>query len=109
MCGLNKTITAIGVIRQYTGRRIIVIAPKSLVGQWENEIARERILGITVVSMQNKNQIDEERKKDRYMPISLFVVDESHNLRSHNSKRFQQISEWLVDNSDADTLLLQRR
>lgn len=104
--GLGKTITAIGVIRQYTGRRIIVIAPKSLVGQWENEIARERILGITVVSMQNKNQIDEERKKDRYMPISLFVVDESHNLRSHNSKRFQQISEWLVDNSDADTLLL---
>jgi len=104
--GLGKTITAIGVIRQYTGRRIIVIAPKSLVGQWENEIARERILGITVVSMQNKNQIDEERKKDRYMPISLFVVDESHNLRSHNSKRFQQISEWLVDNSDANTLLL---
>lgn len=104
--GLGKTITAIGVIRQYTGRRIIVIAPKSLVGQWENEIAREKILGITVVSMQNKNQIDEERKKDRYMPISLFVIDESHNLRSHNSKRFQQISEWLVDNSDANTLLL---
>ncbi len=104
--GLGKTITAIGVIRQYIGRRIIVIAPKSLVGQWENEIAREKILGITVISMQNKNQIDEERKKDQYIPISLFVIDESHNLRSHNSKRFQQISEWLVDNSDANTLLL---
>jgi len=104
--GLGKTITAIGVMRQYTGRRIIVIAPKSLVGQWENEIAREKILGITVISMQNKNQIEEERKKDRYMPISLFVIDESHNLRSHNSKRFQLISEWLVDNSDADTLLV---
>ncbi|MDD3711126.1 MAG: SNF2-related protein [Patescibacteria group bacterium] len=104
--GLGKTITAIGVISQYTGRRIIVIAPKSLVGQWENEIAREKLLGITVISMQNKNQIDEERKKDKYMPISLFVIDESHNLRSHNSKRFQQISEWLVDNSDANTLLL---
>jgi len=104
--GLGKTITAIGVIRQYTGRRIIVIAPKSLIGQWENEIARERILGITVVSMQNKNQINEERKKDRYMPISLFIIDESHNLRSHNSKRFQQISEWIVDNSDANTLLV---
>jgi len=104
--GLGKTITAIGVMKQYTGRRIIVIAPKSLAGQWANEIARERILGITVISMQNKNQIDEERKKDRYMPISLFVIDESHNLRSHNGKRFQQISEWLIDNSEADTLLL---
>lgn len=104
--GLGKTITAIGVMRQYTGRRIIVIVPKSLVGQWEIEIAREKILGITVISMQNKNQIDEEKKKDRYMPISLFVIDESHNLRSHNSKRFQQIKEWLIDNSDANTLLL---
>lgn len=104
--GLGKTVTSIGVMRQYTGRRIIVIAPKSLVGQWENEIAREKILGITVVSMQNKNQVDEERKKDRYMPISLFIIDESHNLRSHNSKRFQQISEWLIDNSEANTLLV---
>lgn len=104
--GLGKTITAIGVMRQYTGRRIIAIVPKSLIGQWENEIAREKLLGITVISMQNKNQIDEERKKDRYMPISLFVIDESHNLRSHNSRRFQQISEWLIDNPEADTLLL---
>lgn len=104
--GLGKTITAIGVIRQYIGRRVIVIAPKSLVGQWENEIAREKMLGVTVISMQNKNQIEDERKKDRYMPISLFVIDESHNLRSHNSRRFQQISEWLIDNPNADTLLL---
>ena len=104
--GLGKTITAIGVIKQYSGKRVVVIAPKSLVGQWNTEIARERLLGITVVSLQNKNEIEEEQKKDRYMPISLFVIDESHNLRSHSSKRFQQISEWLQLNENADTLLL---
>lgn len=104
--GLGKTVTAVGVIKQYSGRRVIVIAPKSLVGQWEKEIARERLLGITVISLQNRNEIEEEQKKDRYMPISLFVIDESHNLRSHSSKRFQQISEWLQLNENADTLLL---
>ncbi len=104
--GLGKTVTAIGVIKQYSGKRIVVIAPKSLVGQWNTEIARERLLGITVVSLQNKNEIEEEQKKDKYLPVSLFVIDESHNLRSQGSKRFDQIKEWVINNENADTLLL---
>jgi len=104
--GLGKTITAIGVIKQYSGKRIVVIAPKSLIGQWSTEIARERLLGITVVSLQNKNEIEEEQKKDKYLPVSLFVIDESHNLRSQGSKRFNQIKEWVINNENADTLLL---
>jgi superfamily II DNA or RNA helicase len=104
--GLGKTITAIGVIKQYSGKRIIVIAPKSLVGQWKSEIARERLLGITVISLQNKNEIEDEQKKDKYLPVSLFVIDESHNLRSQNSKRFDQVKEWVINNENADTLLL---
>ena len=104
--GLGKTITAIGVIKQYSGKRVVVIAPKSLVGQWNTEIARERLLGITVVSLQNKNEIEEEQKKDKYLPVSLFVIDESHNLRSQGSKRFDQIKEWVINNENADTLLL---
>ena len=104
--GLGKTITAIGVIKQYSGKRVVVIAPKSLVGQWNTEIARERLLGITVVSLQNKNEIEEEQKKDKYLPVSLFVIDESHNLRSQGSKRFEQIKEWVINNENADTLLL---
>jgi ERCC4-related helicase len=104
--GLGKTITAIGVIKQYSGKRIVVIAPKSLVGQWKSEIARERLLGITVISLQNKNEIEDEQKKDKYLPVSLFVIDESHNLRSQNSKRFDQVKEWVINNENADTLLL---
>lgn len=104
--GLGKTITAIGVIKQYYGKRIIVIAPKSLGGQWDTEIAREQLLGITVVSLQNKNEIEEEQKKDKYLPVSLFVIDESHNLRSQKSKRFDQVKDWVMNNENADTLLL---
>lgn len=104
--GLGKTITAIGVIKQYSGKRVVVIAPKSLAGQWNTEIARERLFGVTVVSLQNKNEIEEEQRKDRYLPVSLFVIDESHNLRSQGSKRFDQIKEWVINNENADTLLL---
>jgi superfamily II DNA or RNA helicase len=104
--GLGKTITAIGVIKQYSGKRVVVIAPKSLVGQWNTEIARERLLGITVISLQNRNEIEDEQKKDKYLPVSLFVIDESHNLRSQNSKRFDQVKEWVINNENADTLLL---
>lgn len=104
--GLGKTITAIGVIKQYSGKRIVVIAPKSLVSQWNTEIAKERLLGITVISLQNRNEIEDEHKKDRYLPVSLFVIDESHNLRSQSSKRFEQVKEWVINNENADTLLL---
>lgn len=104
--GLGKTISAIGVIKRYAGKRVIVIAPKSLQGQWDTEIAKERLLGVKVVSLQNKNEIEEQLNFDRFLPVSLFVIDESHNLRNFNSKRFNQIKDWIINNDNADTLLL---
>ena len=106
--GLGKTITAIGVLKQerYKDRRVVVIAPKSLVKQWNDAIAKEGLLGVRVISLQNKNEIEDEQRKDKWLPISLFVIDESHNLRSHSSKRFEQIREWIINNENADTLLL---
>lgn len=106
--GLGKTITAIGVLKQgrYKDRRVVVIAPKSLVKQWNDAIAKEGLLGVRVISLQNKNEIEDEQRKDKWLPISLFVIDESHNLRSHGSKRFEQIREWIINNENADTLLL---
>ncbi len=106
--GLGKTITAIGVLKQerYKDRRVVVIAPKSLVKQWDDAIAKEGLLGVRVISLQNKNDIEDEQRKDKWLPISLFVIDESHNLRSHGSKRFEQIREWILNNENADTLLL---
>ncbi len=106
--GLGKTVTAIGVIKQerYKDRRVVVIAPKSLVKQWNDSIAKEGLLGVQVISLQNRNEIEEEQRKDKWLPISLFVIDESHNLRTHSSKRFEQIREWIINNESADTLLL---
>ena len=104
--GLGKTITAISVMKQYDKRRVVVIAPASLTEQWKTEIISENLLGITVVSLQNRAEIEKEIERDHLMPISLFVIDESHNLRTHGSQRFELISSWLNNNEDADVLLL---
>jgi ERCC4-related helicase len=47
-----------------------------------------------------------KKARDRWVSVSLFVIDESHNLRTYSGKRFQAISNWISENEDADTLLL---
>jgi superfamily II DNA or RNA helicase len=105
--GLGKTISAIGVIKQYKGR-VIIISPASLVNQWEIELAQEDLSGIRykVVSMQDMNGLENEMKIDRFADVNLFVIDEAHNLRNHSSSRFQKVYDWINQNADAHTLLL---
>ncbi len=105
--GLGKTISAIGVIKQYKGR-VIVIAPASLVYQWETELAQEDLSGVRykVVSMQDMNGLENEMKIDKFADVNLFVIDEAHNLRNHSSSRFQKVYDWINQNVDAHTLLL---
>jgi len=106
--GLGKTISALGIINDdyYKNKRVVVISPSSLVTQWRNELIKQGILGAQVVSMQNLEEISREQSFDRWVPVSLFVIDESHNLRTYGGKRFQAISNWITNNEDADTLLL---
>jgi SNF2 family DNA or RNA helicase len=61
--GLGKTISAIGVLNDdyYKNKRVIVIAPSSLVLQWKNELIKQGLLGVQVISMQNLESIDEEK------------------------------------------------
>jgi len=106
--GLGKTLTAIGVIKQYLEdeRRIEIICPKSLVQQWEKELATENIFGLKPVTLQNPNEIERKKELDSIAKPSLFVIDESHNLRQTNGKRFKQVLEWIRNNSKAHVLLL---
>ena len=38
--------------------------------------------------------------------MSLFVIDESHNLKNRAGKRFEQIVNWIRNNPKAHVLLL---
>ena len=109
--GLGKTSTAINVIRNYledsSGRkRIEIICPKSIVQQWEKELATEGIHGQRPITLQNANEIDQKMELDRIASVSLFVIDESHNLRQTTGVRFQQLLEWIRSNPKAHVLLL---
>lgn len=109
--GLGKTTTAINVIRNYLEdplgrRRVEIICPKSIVQQWEKELTGEGIFGQQPITLQNSNEIDRKKELDQIASVSLFVIDESHNLRQTSGVRFQQMLDWIRSNSKAHVLLL---
>jgi len=109
--GLGKTLTAINVIKQYLEdeegkKRVEIICPKSLVQQWEKEMATEGIYGHKPITLQNPNEIEKKRELDAIASVTLFVIDESHNLRQTNGKRFKQVLDWIRENPKAHVLLL---
>jgi len=109
--GLGKTTTAINVIKNYLqtaeGRkRVEIICPKSIVQQWEKELTSEQIFGQSPITLQNSREIEQKRELDAIASVSLFVIDESHNLRQTTGVRFQQLLEWIRNNPNAHVLLL---
>lgn len=106
--GLGKTITAIDVIKQYKERgvRVEVICPKSLKEQWMKELTTQNVFNLTPITLQNPNEIERQRDLDRIANVELFVIDESHNLKSRAGKRFRQITDWIANNPKAHVLLL---
>ena len=109
--GLGKTTTAITVLKQYLDnpegkKRVEVICPKSLVQQWQKELASEGVLGLKPITLQNSNEIDQKKELDTIASVSLFVIDESHNLRQTSGTRFRQLLEWVRANPKAHVLLL---
>jgi ERCC4-related helicase len=109
--GLGKTTTAINVIRNYvedaTGRkRVEIICPKSIVQQWEKELTSEGIFGQSPITLQNNREIERKMELDQIASVSLFVIDESHNLRQTTGVRFQQMLDWIRSNPKAHVLLL---
>jgi ERCC4-related helicase len=109
--GLGKTTTAINVIRNYiddpSGRkRVEIICPKSIVQQWEKELTSEGIFGQSPITLQNTKEIDQKKELDQIAAVSLFVIDESHNLRQTTGVRFQQMLDWIRSNPKAHVLLL---
>lgn len=109
--GLGKTTTAINVIRNYledpAGRkRVEIICPKSIVQQWEKELASEGIYGQQPITLQNTKEIERKKELDQIASVSLFVIDESHNLRQTTGVRFQQMLDWIRSNPKAHVLLL---
>lgn len=100
--GLGKTLMATALARVFEddhGLETLIICPKNLVKMWEDYREkyrmRARVLSIS-------RTINELRDMRRYR---LVVVDESHNLRNREGKRYKAIQEYIREN-DSKCILL---
>jgi superfamily II DNA or RNA helicase len=100
--GLGKTLMATAVARIFEDDHdleTLIICPKNLVAMWEDYRMQYRLRG-TVLSI--SRVIKELPKLRRYR---LVLIDESHNLRNREGKRYRAIQEYLHENESKVILL----
>lgn len=93
--GLGKTLMATAVAKifqddQYT--ETLIICPKNLVEMWEDYVAEYRLLAKVLPITKVISELPNLR---RYRVV---VIDESHNLRNRESKRYRAIQEYIEKN-----------
>lgn len=100
--GLGKTLMATALARVFEddhGMETLVICPKNLVKMWEDYRVRYRlrakVMSITTV----------QRELPELPRHRLVLLDESHNLRNREGKRYRAIAEYIQKN-DSKVILL---
>src|SRR3990172_11651756 len=100
--GLGKTLMATTVARIFEddhGYETLIICPKNLIQMWEDYREQYR-LHARVLSI--SQAIQELPKLRRYR---LVLIDESHNLRNREGKRYRVIQEYIKKNESKVILL----
>ena len=100
--GLGKTLMATALARIFEddhGLETLIICPKNLIPMWEDYRdqyrLRARVLSISRV-------INELPALRRYR---IVLIDESHNLRNREGKRYRAIQEYIRENESKCVLL----
>jgi superfamily II DNA or RNA helicase len=100
--GLGKTLMATALARIYEddfGLETLILCPKNLVKMWEDYREqyrlRGRILSYSLVT----------RELPRLRRYRLLVLDESHNLRNREGRRYRAIQEYVQENESRCVLL----
>ena len=100
--GLGKTLMATAVARVFEddfGLETLIICPKNLVPMWK-DYAHEYQLRAKVLSL--SRVLTELATLRRYR---LVVIDESHNLRNREGRRYRAIQEYVRANESKCMLL----
>ena len=100
--GLGKTLMATAVARIFEDDHdleTLIICPKNLVPMWQDYHDKYRLRG-RVLSI--SRAIKELPKLRRYR---LVLIDESHNLRNREGKRYRAIQEYIKENESRVILL----
>jgi superfamily II DNA or RNA helicase len=100
--GLGKTITATALAKIFEDDHFLetlIICPKNLVKMW-GDYAHKYQLRAKVISITQVQSILPKERRYR-----LVIVDESHNLRNREGKRYKSIREYLQLNESKVILL----
>ena len=100
--GLGKTLMATALARIMQddyGMETLVICPKNLVKMWWEYVHDYRLVG-EVRSVTNvQNELPDLRR------FRLVIIDESHNLRNREGKRYKAIKDYIEKNESKCILL----
>ncbi len=100
--GLGKTLMATALARIFEddyGLETLIICPRNLVKMWEDYCHRYRLRGKVMSSSVVINQLP---NLPRYR---LVLIDESHNLRNRDGRRYKTIRDY-IDKNDSRVILL---
>jgi superfamily II DNA or RNA helicase len=100
--GLGKTFMAVALARIFQddhGTETLIICPKNLVSMWQDYVHQYR-MAAKVMSI--STVINELPETPRYR---LVLIDESHNLRNREGRRYKVIREYIEKNTSKCVLL----
>ena len=99
--GLGKSIMASALLKivEETDGRSLIICPKNLVEMWEDYVETYNLSAKIVSLSRVETELPELR---RYRTI---LIDESHNLRNREGKRYKAIEEYIRSNDSRCILL----
>lgn len=100
--GLGKTFVGTAISRVFgeRGYETLIICPKNLVKMWEDYRDVYHLAGAKVLSL--SKSIRDLPKLRRYR---LVLIDESHNLRNREGKRYRAIREYIEHNESKVVML----
>lgn len=101
--GLGKTLmaTALARVFQDSPRSLetLILCPKNLVGMWKDYAYRYRLLAEVVSVTQAQNILPELRR------FRVVIIDESHNLRNREGRRWAVVRDYVSRNASKCILL----
>jgi superfamily II DNA or RNA helicase len=100
--GLGKTLMATALARIFEddhGLETLIICPKNLVPMWEDYRQQYRLRAKVLSITRVQTELADLRR------FRLVLIDESHNLRNRDGKRYRAIAEYIAAN-DSRVILL---
>ena len=101
--GLGKSIMATALAKVFEddfGTETLILCPKNLVSMWEDYVHRYRLHAKVLSISRAIQELPEKTRRYR-----VILIDESHNLRNREGKRWKAIRDYIERNDSLCILL----